>query len=109
MTWLWKFHFYTLLRYTGPFSLLIDRKWRSLSPHSGHLFYFSPSDIGKMVKRVGLELIEMVPEQASLGRGSLWRVLNDLHFALARLLFRLSNVSIAGKELYIARKSRVAS
>lgn len=98
---------YTLLRDRGPVSYALNGKWSRMSTDSWHLYYFSPSTLKLLLKSVGFRMIGMIPEQASLGRGGLLRMLNDLHFALARLLFRVTagRFSIAGKELYLAMKA----
>jgi hypothetical protein len=46
-------------------------------------------------------------EQASLSGGQIARLMNGLHFALAKSLFRMTagRLSIAGKEFYLAVKT----
>ncbi len=90
----------------SPVSWALNGKWSRMSTDSWHLYYFSPSTLKLLLESVGFQVIKMIPEQASLGRGGFLRTLNNLHFALARLLFRvtLGRFSIAGKELYLATK-----
>jgi SAM-dependent methyltransferase len=97
---------YSLLRERGPVCWLLDRKWmRGFG--SVHLYHFSPSTTRLLLQRTGFRVIKMIPEQASLGRQGISRLLNNLHFAVTRLLFTASvgRVSIAGKEFYLAIKT----
>jgi SAM-dependent methyltransferase len=97
---------YSLLRERGPLCWLLDRKWmRGFG--SVHLYYFSPSTTRIFLQRTGFRVIKMIPEQASLGRQGISRLLNNLHFAFTRLLFTASRgrVSIAGKEFWLAVKT----
>jgi SAM-dependent methyltransferase len=98
---------YTLLRERGPVCWLLDRKWSRGLPHSLHLFYFSPNTIRAVLERAGFGVIKTMPEQASLGGGRVRHLLNDVHFGLARLIFRSTRgkISIAGKEFYLAARS----
>ncbi|MGO8734230.1 MAG: class I SAM-dependent methyltransferase [Terriglobia bacterium] len=97
---------YTLLRNRGPICWLLDRMWNGYAA-SFHLYYFSPRSLRLLLQAAGFRVTKIIPEQASLGRGGMVRSLNELHFALARLLFRASGgrLSVAGKELYLALKS----
>jgi SAM-dependent methyltransferase len=99
---------YRLLRDRGPVCWVLDGKWSRLSPESWHLYYFSPSTLNLLLTSVGFRVIKVIPEQASLGRGEFLRILNDLHFALARLLFKITagRFSFASKELYLAMKMK---
>ena len=102
---------YTLLREKGPICWLIDKKWSRGIADSLHLFHFSPETIRALLKQTGFRVIEMIPEQASLSKGRFHRLINNVHFRLGRLLFRGTGgkVSIAGKELYLARKASHSS
>jgi len=97
---------YSFLRERGILCWLLDRRWQRGLADSKHLFYFSPRTIRLLMERAGFEFRKMVPEQASLGRTGALGLLNDLHFALARSLFRVTggSFSFAGKELYLAVK-----
>jgi len=97
---------YTLWRDRGPICWLLDGKWMRSFGHSMHLYYFSPSTLGLLLDKAGFRVLQMTPEQASLGRGGAIKLLNDTHFLLAKLVFYLTakRHSIAGKELYIACK-----
>jgi hypothetical protein len=97
---------YSFLRERGVLCWLLDGQWSRGLADSSHLFYFSPRTIRLLLEKAGFELRKMVPEQASLGRTGALGLLNDLHFALARALFRVTggNFSFAGKELYLAVK-----
>jgi SAM-dependent methyltransferase len=101
---------HTLLRNRGPLCWLLDRKWTKGYAASSHLYYFSPRSLRLLLEASGFRVLKMIPEQASLGRGGLVRSLNELHFALARLLFTTSGgrLSVAGKELYLAVKASPA-
>ena len=102
---------YTLLRNRGPLCWLLDRKWTKGYVGSFHLYYFSRRSLRLLLEASGFRVLKTIPEQASLGRGGLLRSLNDLHFALARLIFSASGgrLSVAGKELYLAVKSGPAA
>lgn len=102
---------YRLFRERGPLCWLLDRKWIRGFKDSPHLYYFSPRTIRLLLEEVGFRVIKVIPEQASLGRRGLARALNDIHFALARLLFTATAgvLSIAGKELYLAVKADTSS
>lgn len=97
---------YRLLRQRGPICWLLDRKWIRGFTDSWHLYYFSPSTLKLLLEAVGFHVVNVIPEQASLGRRGIARTLNNLHFALARLLVKVTagRLSIAGKELYLATK-----
>jgi SAM-dependent methyltransferase len=97
---------YTLWREKGLLCWLLDRKWMRGLTNSLHLYYFSPLTISLLLESTGFRVLKMIPEQASLGQRGITRAVNNLHFAAARLLFRLSGgrLSIAGKELYLAVK-----
>lgn len=41
-----------------------------------------------VVAAAGFTVYRMVPEQAFLGGGIIQRVLNEIHFGIARLLFK---------------------
>jgi SAM-dependent methyltransferase len=96
------------LRDRGPVSWVLNGKWSRMSTDSWHLYYFSPSTLNLLLTSVGFRVVKAIPEQASLGRRGVARTLNDLHFALARLLFKATagRFSIAGKELYLAMKMK---
>jgi ubiquinone/menaquinone biosynthesis C-methylase UbiE len=98
---------HTLLRNRGPLCWLLDRQWTTGFTASYHLYYFSPRSLRLLLEGSGFRVLKMIPEQASLAREGLLRSLNELHFSLARLLFRASGgrLSVAGKELYLAVKS----
>lgn len=97
---------YTLLRERGPLCWLLDRKWMGGFTASRHLYYFAPDTLRLLLASAGFRTIEMVPEQASLAQRGLGRCLNELHFLLAKALFKVSrgSVSVAGKEFYLAVK-----
>jgi len=59
-----------------------------------------------LLELAGFRLLDVIPQQASRARSGVWTVLNDLHFALARVLFAASGgrLSIAAKELYLSAK-----
>lgn len=97
---------YTLLREKGPICWLMDRKWSRGLANSFHLFYFSPRTIRTLLEGAGFGVIEMIPEQASLGKRGLGHILNETHFRCARWLHKIANgkVSVAGKELYLAAR-----
>jgi colanic acid biosynthesis glycosyl transferase WcaI len=97
---------YTFLREKDPVCWLVDgRPSRGLA-NSHHLYYFSPKTIRLLLEETGFRLIQMIPEQASLRGGPFHRILNGLHFRAARALYRgtRGRISIAAKELYLARK-----
>jgi len=97
---------YSLLRERGPLCWLLDRKWvRGFGV--ARLYYFSPSTTRLLLQRTGFRVINMIPEQASLGRQGISRLLNNFHFAVTRFLFTASRgrVSIAGKEFWLASKA----
>ncbi len=73
---------------------------------SWHLYYFTPRSMKILLESAGFQVISVIPEQASLGRGRLHCALNQGHFSLAKLLFRATagKVSIAAKELFLAVK-----
>lgn len=98
---------YSLCRERGPLCWLLDGTWVRGFGGTHRLFYFSPATTRLLLERSGFRLLKMLPEQASLGRRGAARLLNEVHFALARLLFKASRgkVSIAGKELYLAAKA----
>jgi ubiquinone/menaquinone biosynthesis C-methylase UbiE len=102
---------HTLLRNRGPVCWLLDRTWTKGFLTSYHLYYFSPRSLRRLLQVAGFRVRKMIPEQASLGKRGLFRSLNELHFALARFLFRASGgrLSVAGKELYLAVKSGPAA
>ena len=97
---------YTLLREKAPLRWLLDWKRSRRLADSFHLFHFSPRTLPCLLEGEGFLMSGMVPEQASLSGGTLKRIGNEVHFALARSLFSLSRgtVSCAAKELYLAAK-----
>lgn len=101
---------YSLLRDKGLICWMLDRTWVRGFTHTRHLYYFSPRSLKLLLERAGFLVIKEVPEQASLGRRGLARLLNEVHFTLARALFRASSgrLSIAGKEVYLAAKAGVS-
>jgi SAM-dependent methyltransferase len=97
---------YSLLRERGALCWLLDRTWRrGFGP--ARLYYFSPFTTRLLLQRTGFRVIQMIPEQASLGRQGIPRLLNNLHFSFTRLLFTASGgrVSIAAKEFWLALKA----
>jgi SAM-dependent methyltransferase len=102
---------HTLLRNSGPLCWLLDRRWTKGFIGSYHLYYFSPRSLRLLLEAAGFRVLKMIPEQASLNRRGLLRALNELHFFLVRLLFKVSGgrSSVAGKELYLAVKSGPAA
>jgi SAM-dependent methyltransferase len=98
---------YTFLRTTSPTCWLLDRRASPGLADSRHLYHFSPATIRILLETAGFRLLHMIPEQASLGGGRARRLLNGLHFRLARAIHRRTHgkISIAGKELYLARKA----
>lgn len=98
---------FRLLRMRGPFCWLLDRRWTSGFVWT-HLYYFSPTTLRLLLETIGFRVVDVIPEQASLGRQGMACALNDLHFALARLLFKVTagTLAIAAKELYLATKVR---
>lgn len=98
---------YTFLRNRGPLCWILDGRWTRGFADSYHLYYFSASTLQPLLESAGFNLIEMLPEQASLGRQGIARKVNGLHLSLTRSLFKLTRgrFSIAAKELYLARKA----
>jgi SAM-dependent methyltransferase len=98
---------HTFVRCRGPFAWLLDGKWTSGLTASNHLYYFSMRTLRLLLEAESFRVVKVIPEQASLSRGSVARAANEVHFALARMLFKLSvgRFSIAGKELYVAVKA----
>jgi hypothetical protein len=100
-------YLYSVWREKGVLCWLLDGQWIRGFDATHRLYYFSPATTKLLLERTGFRWLRMLPEQASLrGRGAA-RALNEIHFALARLLFRASakRVSLAGKELYLATKA----
>lgn len=97
---------YQLVRERGLLCWLLDGKWTRAFAYPWHLYHFSPATLVLLLNAVGFKVIDIAPEQASLRRQGFSNVLNKLHFALARLLFRITGgrFSLAGKELYLATK-----
>jgi SAM-dependent methyltransferase len=97
---------YRMLKDKGLLCWILNRKWSMMSPDSWHLYYFSPSTLNSLLTSVGFRVVKRLPEQASPGRGGLMHFVNNLHFMLSRLLFKMTAgyLSIAGKEFYIAVK-----
>ena len=97
---------YRLFRDKGLLSWFLDRKWVRGFYNSMHLYFFSSSTIRLLLIKSGFSIFRMIPEQASLGRKGIWDTLNNVHFFAARLLVKISGgvFSIAGKELYLAKK-----
>jgi len=98
---------YSLCRAKGPVSRVLDGTWMGGFTGSWHLFYFTPRSMNILLESAGFHVISVLPEQASLGRVGLERFLSEVHFSVAKLLFRATagRVSIAAKELYLAVKS----
>lgn len=98
---------YTLLRENGPLCWLLDGKRMRGFTSSRHLYYFAPKTLKLLLARAGFRTLRMIPEQASLAQRRFGRCLNELHFLLARVLFKATAglVSIAGKEFYLAVKT----
>lgn len=98
---------YSLLRDKGPICWILDRTWVRGFTKTRHLYYFSPRSLRLLLQRAGFRIVKVIPEQASLGRRGIARVLNEMHLALARAVFAISNgvLSIAGKEVYLAVKA----
>jgi SAM-dependent methyltransferase len=98
---------YSLLRDKGPICWMLDGTWMRGFTKTRHLYYFSPRALRLLLERAGFRIIKVVPEQASLGRHGVARLLNETHFALARAIFAITSgrLSIAGKEVYLAGKA----
>lgn len=98
---------YTWLRMQRPVRWLLDGKTNGGLAHSRHLYYFSPKTIRLLLEAAGFRVLQMLPEQASLGGGRARRMMNDLHFRTAQAVHGATRgrISIAGKELYLARKA----
>ncbi len=98
---------YSLLRDKGPICWMLDGTWMRGFTKTRHLYYFSPRSLRLLLQRAGFRIIKVIPEQASLGRHGIARVLNEMHFALARTVLAITNgrLSIAGKEVYLAVKA----
>ena len=98
---------YSLLRDKGPICWMLDRTWMRGFTKTRHLYYFSPQSLRLLLQRAGFRIIKVIPEQASLGGHSLVRLLNEMHFALARTVFSITRgmLSVAGKEIYLAAKA----
>ena len=97
---------YTLLRRGKLLSRFLDRGSGISLADSANLYYFSPKTLARVFASAGFDLLEMIPEQASLSRKGLPRFLNEAHFAFSKLLFKLTGarISFAGKELHLAQK-----
>lgn len=97
---------YWLFRNWGPVCWLIDRRWSRFSVRSGRLYCYSRRTLTGLLETHGFRVVTIVPEQAISGGTGVRRLANQLHFALARLLFRASfgRVSIAAREFYVACK-----
>jgi len=102
---------YRFLRNRGPIAFLLNRQWTTFDPASGHLYYWSGKSLRALLEKAGFRVVKVVAQQASLGRGGIWRLINDLHFLLARTLMSISSgrLSIAGKELYLAVNDPVSA
>lgn len=100
---------YLSLRERGPICWLLDRKWLRGFKNPWELYYFPPSTLKRLLESVGFRVIKVIPEQASHGKAGLSSMPINLHFALARCLFKATagKVSISGKELYLAIKSEL--
>ena len=97
---------YQLLREKGPLCWLLDRKWVRGFAYPWNLYFFSQDTLRLLLKTVGFEVVNVIPEPAPLGRQKVVCKLGNLHFALARLLFNATagRFSIVAKELYLAKK-----
>lgn len=97
---------YSLLRDKGPICWLLDRTWMRGFTKTRHLYYFSPRSLRLLLQRAGFRIVRVIPEQASLSRQGFAGLLNQVHFALARVAYGLTSgkLSIAGKEIYFAVK-----
>jgi len=97
---------YTRLRASAPACWLLEGRSGPGLANSRHLYHFSPQTIRRLLAGCGFRVQQMLPEQASLGGGRFRQRLNRWHFQFARTLHRatLGKVSVAGKELYLARK-----
>jgi len=97
---------YTLLRAKKPVCWLLDGKTGGGLADSCHLYHFSPNTIRRLLEGTGFRVLRRIPEQASLGGGMTRRMLSALHFRMAQAVHRGSRgrISIAGKELYLARR-----
>jgi len=97
---------YTFLRAKNPVCWLLDRRPSTGLANSHHLYHFSPATLRRLLESTGFRLVHMIPEQASLAGGAARRLLNGLHFRMAQAVHGGSRgrLSIAGKELYLARK-----
>ncbi len=100
---------YWLIRDKGPLCWLLDRSWSRV--RGNRLYYFSPATLGRLLEATGFRVIRMFPEQGVLGRKGIGRRTNDLHYALARLLSRVTagRVSVAAREVYLATKDKAAA
>jgi SAM-dependent methyltransferase len=98
---------YTLLRSKNPVYWLLEGRPSPGLANSRHLYHFSPHTIRRLLAACGFRVLHMIPEQASLAGGRLRRILNRCHFQIARTVdwATRGTVSIAGKELYLARKA----
>jgi SAM-dependent methyltransferase len=98
---------YTFLRAKIPVCWLLDGRTSRGLANSRHLYHFSPNTIRRLLEGAGFRVLRMIPEQASLGGGRTRRMLNGLHFRMAQAVHRgtRGRISIAGKELYLARKT----
>jgi len=81
-----------------------------MTPHCNHLYYFSPTAIRTLLTNAGFRVVQMVPEEASPARHSLFRLANRRQFVTARLVCATTsgNISFAAKELYLSMKSRTS-
>jgi SAM-dependent methyltransferase len=97
---------YRLLRERGPLCWLLDKKWMRGFTSSYHLYYFSAFAVQSLLESAAFNLIRMVPEPASFSREGIAGKVNNLHLMVTRSLFKLTGgrISIAAKELYLARK-----
>jgi len=95
---------YWLVRDRGPLCLALSGRW---TRPSSRLYYFSRATLTAVLEAAGFEILEWLPEQASVGGGRLLDGVNEVHFTAAKLAWRLSGgrVSIAGRELYMAVKA----
>jgi len=100
-------YLYSLCRDKGPICWLLDRTWMRGFTKTRHLYYFSSRSLRLLLGHAGFRVVSVIPEQASLARHGLTRVLNEVHFALARAIFAITagRLSFAGKEIYFAVKN----
>lgn len=91
------------LRDKGLLSWVLSGKWAREFANPGHLYYFSPNAIRRLLHESGFHLVKMVPGQCVSTR-PLGQAVHRVYFTVAKLLLKISAdaISIAGRELYLA-------